>query len=99
MTPETFQSYRLDDLWLALQGWDDSMMFQKFLHGQSTAILGHILAKGFNMNGNVMSSIHESFGLFNKEPSTELTPEKITELIQRHNEKMKLKREKKNNNG
>jgi hypothetical protein len=31
--------------------------------------------------------------------SNELAPEKITELIQRHNEKMKLKREKNNNNG
>ncbi len=99
MTPETFQSYRLDDLWLALQGWDDREMFNLSVHRQLAIITGEITNRTMGGKG-VVDYIMKAFPLpHDKIVSTELTPEKITELIQRHNEKMKLKREKKNNNG
>ncbi len=101
MTPDTFQSYRLDDLHLALKGWENRLMFEKHLVGKSTAILGLIIGKGFNMTGDIVSGIHAEFGIKPDKPGHvgPMTPDKITSLIDRYNEHQRQKRLKKDSDG
>ncbi len=86
-----------------LRGWDDQVMFNLSIQRQMAIITGEITNRTMGGKG-VVDYIMKAFPLpHDKVINDEMTPEKITYLIQQHNLKMKLRREeaerKKNNDG
>lgn len=82
-----------------LKGWDNNVMFNLSVQRQLAIISAEVTNRTMGGKG-VVDYVMKMFPLKDdKVLSNGMTPEKITYLIQQHNERMRLRREKNNNNG
>lgn len=92
MTPEVFQSYRMDDLYLALRGWSDEKMFNLTMQRRLTEVVANVTNVSMGGKG-ATDYVHAMIPLGEKEKKVGFTPEQISYMIREHNKNMKRIRE------
>lgn len=75
-----------------LKGWDDQVMFNLTIQKTMTKIISEVTNRSMGGKG-VADYIDAMIPLGEKDKKVEMTPEKISYLIARHNENMKRNRE------
>jgi hypothetical protein len=81
-----------------LKGWDNNVMFNLSVQRQLAIISAEVTNRTMGGKG-VVDYVMKMFPLKDDAPKTEMTPEKITELIALYNARQAARRKKLDNNG
>lgn len=93
--------YKLEDVWLAIQGWDDEIMFNVRVNKTLTGMLAEVTNRSGGGKGGVLNYFMQLFPDEQDSSTTigELTPEQISATIKKYQEMRAKRREQEKLNG